>query len=190
MKVSAKTLRVQEVQARRLLRALVRMPRRPLTEGALALTANALVENDLLGGEPNSASLARLNRLEIDLHEIGHVVAFCDGWSEARKQNFPNRRMSVSDVIESGPKARSLNERLRQEDAADRNEIEAIAFTWLTLKLLGHEVSVEPLLDFAAGTLENVDTDLDSSVKKALRSKRILGWATKVADLCSAHHLY
>ena len=178
MKVSAKTLRVQEVQARRLLRALVRMPRRPLTEGALALTSS------------ESDSLDRLNRLEIDLHEIGHVVAFCDGWHEARKQNYPNRRMSVSDVIESGPKARSLNERLRQEDAADRNEIEAIAFTWLTLKLLGHEVSVEPLLDFAAGTLENVDTDLDSSVKKALRSKRILGWATKVADLCSAHHIY
>ena len=67
--------------------------------------------------------------------------------------------------------------------SADRNEIETIAFTWLTLRLLGHNVEIDTLIESAEGTLENPRTDLEYSVKRAVRSTRIQGWSRGFANL-------
>jgi hypothetical protein len=178
MPVPAKTLKIQEREARRLLCMLVKAQRRDSTSvTGGALEADALTQH--------------LNQLEVDLHEIGHVVALFDGWYNAREQELRYHRMRVSEILDYTPHARTKRERLRQERAADQNEIETIAFTWLTLGFLGHEVAIEPLIDFAVGTLEaSSSLDLKRGVLKAVRSTRIRGWAKEVAELVSSRHTY
>lgn len=157
---------------------LVKAPRRDST----SVTSGALGEDALM---------QHLNPLEVDLHEIGHVVALFDGWYNAREQELRSHHMKVSDILGCMPFARTKRERLRQNKAADRNEIETIAFTWLTLGFLGHEVPIKPLIDFAEGTLEATSSlDLERGVLKAVRSTRIRGWAKEVAELVSSRHTY
>lgn len=163
--VELEKLRLQKREARRLLKTLVYLPRKP---------TETLSDID---------SMSHLSKLEGDIHEIGHVVALYDGWHEARKKNFRYHRMSVLDVLESGPRARTRQEIFRQEEAADRNEIETISFTWLTLRFLGHNVEIDTLIESADGTLENPRTDLEYSVKRAVRSTRIQKWSREFANL-------
>lgn len=178
MPVPNKTLKLQEREARKLLGMLAKA-RRHNSDSA---TAGALDEDVLT---------QHLNRLEVDLHEIGHLVALFDGWYNAKMRDLRYHRMRVSDILYCTPFARTRREKLRRNKAVDRNEIETIAFTWLTLGFLGHEVAVKPLITFAEGTLEDTSNpNLQRGVMKAIRSTRIRGWAKEVAELFSAPHLY
>lgn len=159
--------RQQARTARKLLRKMAYVPRDEFGTGALADRA--------------SESLASL---ESTLHEVGHLITFSEGIPGAMKLELPKHRMSIEKLLRLKPAARTSVEAERQKRYEDSNELEATAFTFVALEMLGHQVDSRDLINSARTSCKILGKyEVSEGIDKYIKSKKIRGWAHEFVKL-------